>query len=172
MGASKTCNNAQRFSYWPGIFDWICALTADCLTCQNNKPKPKRRIEVPPDEWQSEAVPFRTIHIDHNGPLHPPSIRNLHCLLVIDAVSRFLVVYPVTNTGTQATIPAVQKCIHPFGIPDSIVHDRGTAFVNTEFVDWTKNRESHCDLEQHIRLGLTVKSKPRINIMPVISGTF
>ena len=46
MGAAKTYNNAKRFYYWPGMFDWICALTADCLTCQNNKPKPKHRNEV------------------------------------------------------------------------------------------------------------------------------
>ena len=47
-------------------------------------------------------------------------------------------VYPVTNTGSQATISAVEKWIHSFGIPQSIVHDRGTAFINTEFIDWTK----------------------------------
>ena len=138
MGAAKTYNNAKRFYYWPGMFDWICALTADCLTCQNNKPKPKQRNEVPLEEWQNETIPFRTIHIDHKGPLHPPSNRNLHCLLVIDAFSRFLMVYPVTNTGAQATISAVEKWIHSFGIPQSIVHDRGTAFINTEFINWTK----------------------------------
>ena len=120
------------------MFDWICALTADCLTCQNNKPKPKHRNEVPLEEWQNETIPFRTIHIDHKGHLHPTSNRNLHCLLVIDAFSRFLMVYPVTNTGAQATISAVEKWIHSFGIPQSIVHDRGTAFINTEFIIWTK----------------------------------
>ena len=138
MGAAKTYNNAKRFYYWPGMFDWICALTADCLTCQNNKPKPKHRNEVPLEEWQNETNPFRTIHIDHKGPLHPPSNRNLHCLLAIDAFSRFLMVYPVTNTGAQATISAVEKWIHSFGIPQYIVHDRGTAFINTEFINWTK----------------------------------
>ena len=35
MGASKTYANSKRFYYWPGMFDWICALTADCLTCLN-----------------------------------------------------------------------------------------------------------------------------------------
>ena len=45
MGASKTYANAKRFYYWPGMFDWICALTADFITCQNNKPKPKHRNE-------------------------------------------------------------------------------------------------------------------------------
>ena len=83
LGASKSYNNAKPFYYWPGMFDWICALTAVCLTCQNNKPKPKHRNEVPLEEWRNETTPFCTIHIDHNGPLHPPSNRNLHHLLVM-----------------------------------------------------------------------------------------
>ena len=108
IGASKTYANAKRFFYWPGMFDWICALTADCITCQNNKPKPKQRNEVPLEDWQNDTIPFRTVHIDHKGPLHPPSNRNLHCLLVIDAFSRFLMVYSVTNTSAQATFAAVE----------------------------------------------------------------
>ena len=85
MGAAKTYNNAMRFYYWPGMFDWIRALTAACLTCQNNKPKLKHRNEVPMEESQNETIAFRTLHIDHKGPLHTQSNRNLHCLLVIDA---------------------------------------------------------------------------------------
>ena len=135
MGASKTYSNAKRFRYWSGMFHWICALTADCLTCRNNKPKPKHRNEVPLEEWQKGTVSFR---FDHKGFLHPPSNQNLHCQLVVDAFSRFLMVYRVTNTGAQAVISAVEKWIHSFGISLSIVHDRGTAFINTEFINWTK----------------------------------
>ena len=47
-------------------------------------------------------------------------------------------VYPVTNIGAQATISVVEKWIHSSGIPQSVVHDRGTAFINTEFFNWTK----------------------------------
>ena len=138
MGASKTYNNAKRFYYGSGMFDWICAITADCLTCQNIKPKPKHRNEVPLQEWKNETTPFRTIHIDHKGPLHPPSNRNLLCLLVIDAFSRFLMVYPNTNTGAQATISVVEKWINSFRIRQSIVHDRGSAFINTDFINCKK----------------------------------
>ena len=138
MGAANTYDNAKRFYYWPGMFDWISALTADCLTCQSNKPKPKHRNEISLEEWQNEAVTFRTFHLNHKGPLHPPSNRNLHCLLVIDAFSRFVKVYPVTNTGAQATISAVEKRIHSCGIPQFIVNHRGTAFINTEFINWVK----------------------------------
>ena len=115
MGATKTYANANRFYYWPGMFDWICALTADCLTCQNYKPKPKHRNEVPLEEWQNETVPFRTIHIDHKGPIHPTGASNVHCLLIVDAFSRFLMVYPVRNTTSLATITAVKKWILSFG---------------------------------------------------------
>ena len=89
-------------------------------------------------KWQSETVPFRTFHIDHKGPLHAPSNRNLHCLLVIDAFSCFLMVYSVTNTGAQATRSVVEKWIYFFRIPQSIVHDRDTAFKNEDFNNWTK----------------------------------
>ena len=65
MGATKTYANAKRFYNLPGMFDWMCALTADCLTCQKIKPKPKHRNEVPLEEWQNETVPFLTVHIDH-----------------------------------------------------------------------------------------------------------
>ena len=37
MGTSKTYNNAKKFYYLPGMFDWMCALTADCLTCKSKK---------------------------------------------------------------------------------------------------------------------------------------
>ena len=101
------------------MIDWICALTAECLTCHNRKSKPKHRNKVHLEERQNETVPFRTIHIDPKGPHDPPSNRNLHCLLVIDAFCRFLflMVYPVTNTGAQATTSGVNKWIHSFGIP-------------------------------------------------------
>ena len=120
------------------MFYWICVLAADCFTRQNNKPKPKHRNENPLEEWQNETVHFRTIHIDHKGPFHPTSASNVHCLLFVDAFSQFSMVYPVRNTMALATTSAVEKGILSFEIPQSIIHDRGTAFINTEFVNWTK----------------------------------
>ena len=130
MGATKTYGNAKRFYYWPGMFDWICALTDDCLTCKNKKPKPKHRNEVPlarsstKFQKQNETVPFRTIHIDHKGPLHPTSAGNVPCLLIIDAISRFLMVYAVRNTTALATITAVEKS------PNTTAHIPTTPIFN------------------------------------------
>ena len=91
------------------MFDRRCALTADCLTCRNKKPKPKHGNEEPTEERQNETVLFPKIHIDHKGPVHPSSNRNLHFVLVIDAFSRFSMVYLAPNTGAQATITDVEE---------------------------------------------------------------
>ena len=130
IGATKTYANAKSFNYWPGMFHW--------KTCQNNKPKPKHRNEVPLEERQNERVTFCTIHINHKGPIHPTSASNVHCLLFIDAFSRFLMVYPVRNTTALATNTAAENWILSFGIPQSIIHDRGTAFIKTKFINRTK----------------------------------
>ena len=47
-------------------------------------------------------------------------------------------VYPVTNTGAQATISAVEKRTHSLKFPQSFVHGRSTAFINTVLINWTK----------------------------------
>ena len=47
-------------------------------------------------------------------------------------------VYPVTNTGAQAKIAAVENRMLHFGIPQSKKHGRGTVFLKTDFVNWTK----------------------------------
>ena len=65
-------------------------------------------------------------------------------------------VYPVTNTGAQATIAAVEKWILHFGIPQSVIHDRGTDFLSTDFVNWTKE------------LGITLQ--PRTAHLPWTNG--
>ena len=96
------------------------------------------------------------MHIDRKGPLHPPSNCNIYCLLVIYAFSRFLVVYPVINTSAQATIAAFEKRIHSFRIPQSIIHDRVSAFINTDFINWTKE------------LGITLR--PRTAYSPWTNG--
>ena len=65
-------------------------------------------------------------------------------------------VYPITDTGAQATISAVEKWIDSFKILQSIVHDRDSPFFNTEFINWTKE------------LGITLR--PRTEHSPWTNG--
>ena len=137
-GIFKTLENIRQYFFWPGRYKWIVYLIEDCIECQTNKTKRHDLHEAPLEQWgELETTPFKTIHIDHKGPLHPSS-NSTHCLVVVDAFSRFIGAYPVRNTGAQTTINALEKWITTYGIPQKIVHDNGSAFINSDFIKWTK----------------------------------
>ena len=138
MGASKTYNNAERFTTGLVCLIGYMHLLLTASHARKTNQNSNTGIKFHWKKRQNETSPFRTIHTDQKGPLYPPSNRNLHCPMVIEAFSRFLMVLPVTNTGAQATISAVEKWIYFFGTLQSIVHDRGIASIITDFINWTK----------------------------------
>ena len=91
------------------------------------------------EQWgELETTPFKTIHIAHKGPIYPSSNSNTHCYVVLDAFCQFLGAYPVTDTGAQTTINALGKKFTSYGIPQKIVDGNGSAFINSDFTNWTE----------------------------------
>ena len=166
MGAPVTYNNSKGFCYWSGMFDWICALTADCLTCQKNKPKPKHRNEVPLKNGKTRLF-FSRRFILTTKDLYT------HQVTATFIASWFLIHWCYTQLQTLErkllSLP-LRTWIHFFEIPQLIVHDWGTALIIINFINWTNTWASLCDLKQHTRLGLMAKLKPRINTLPVFGG--
>ena len=138
-GIFKTFENIRQYFFWPGRYKWIVNMIEDCIECQTNKTERNDLHEAPLIQWgELETTPFKTIHIDHKGPLRPSTNSNSPCLDVVDAFSRFLGAYPVRDTGTQTTINALEKWSSLYGIPWKIFHDNGSAFINRDFINWTK----------------------------------
>ena len=109
-GKDKTLSSIKRFFYWPGLYKWVSHFIANCLDCQKNKQKRKDLNEAPLEKWtETVPFPFHTVHIDHKGPINPPSNGNKHCLVVIDSFSRYIQVYPVSSTSASETISALEK---------------------------------------------------------------
>ena len=106
-----------------------------------------------------ETTPFKTKHIDHKGPLRPSSNLNTHCLVVVDAFPRFNGAYPVRDTGAQTTINAPEKWITSYGITQKIVHDNVSAFINNDFINWTKEFGITLSLTLPTPHGPTAESK-------------
>ena len=135
-GIFKTFESVRQNFFWPGRYKWIVHLIEDCIECQTSKSNCHDLHEAPLKQWvELETTPFKTIHIDHKGPLRPSSNSNNHCSVVVDAFSRFIGVYPVKDTSAQATITALEKWITFYGIPQEIIHDNGTAFINRDFIN-------------------------------------
>ena len=135
----KTFENIRKYFLWPGRYKWIVYLIEDCIECQTNNTKKYDLHKAPMQQWgELETTPLKTIHIDHKGPLRPSSNSNDHCLVAVVAFPRFLGVYTVRDTGTQTTINALEKWITSYGIPQKSVHDNGSAFKKSDFINWTK----------------------------------
>ena len=84
-----------------------------------------------------ETTPFHTIHIDHKGPFRPSSNGKHYCLVVVDSFSSYIQVYAVKSATSDETIKQMEKFITSFGIPQHIVHDNGTAFMSSDFENWS-----------------------------------
>ena len=139
LGIFKTSENIRQYLFSPGRYKWIVYLIEDCIDCQINKTKRHDLHKAPLKQWgELEKTLFKTIHIDHKGPLRPSSNSNTHYLVVVDAFSPFHGAYPVTDAGAQTTINALEKWITSYFIPQKIVHDNGSAFKNSDFINWTK----------------------------------
>ena len=152
------------------MFNWICAFTADCLTCHNNKPKPKRRNEVPLEEWQNETIPFRIFHIYHKGPLQPQSNRNLPCLFVIDAFSRFFMVTQLLTLLLRLqSLPSRNGSIHLESLNLLCMTEVRLSPIPNSLTG-QKSWELPYNPELRTRFGLMAKLKPRTNTSPVFGG--
>ena len=72
-------------------------------------------------QWgQLETISMKTIHLDYKGPFRPSSHGKNFCLVVIDAFSRYLQVYPCTHADSKETIKLLEEYITTFGIHNKL----------------------------------------------------
>ena len=90
-GKFKTFENIRLYFFWPGRYKWKVYLIEDGIECQTNKRKTHDLHEALLEQWgELETTPFKTIHINHKGPLRPSSISDTHCFVVVEVFLDFL----------------------------------------------------------------------------------
>jgi hypothetical protein len=111
------------------ITQFIC----QCPCCQVMS-RLKTLIKTHPFTCAS-CNPFESLHIDHIGPLPVDDKGNSHILVMIDAFSRWVELFPTWTTGAS-------ECIFQhfgrFGKPDVIHTDQGPAFRNELFSELSR----------------------------------
>lgn len=104
----------------------------NCLKCLSYS-APSGKTEGELYIYDKGTKPFDTLHIDHYGPLKKEKDGYTHIFIVIDAFTKFVVLYPVKSTVTKETIIALKQYFHHFGTCKRIVSDRGTSFTSKVF---------------------------------------
>ena len=74
--------------------------------------------------------PFEVLHLDHIGPLTKDVHGNEYILVIIDAFSRWVELFPNKSTTAVETALVMLNHIGRFGSPDVIHTDQGPAFYN------------------------------------------
>lgn len=131
MGMSKMKNVARSYFWWPGLGKDIENFVKTCKACAtlgNSPPK------VPLRPWKYPNSAWERIHIDFLGPFY-----DKHYLVIIDAYTKWLEVFPLTSTCSQTVITVLRSTFARFGLPLTLVSDNAKYFVSEEFSTFLRN---------------------------------
>ena len=99
-----------------------------CLPCQaaadKTQREPLKSVPLPEEPWSS-------LRVDLYGPV--PGSGGEYLLVVQCLYSRVPAVEKICSTGHKAVIPALDRIMSAFGIPDKLGSDDGPPFIGQEF---------------------------------------
>ncbi|XP_061570028.1 uncharacterized protein K02A2.6-like [Cololabis saira] len=130
MGMSKMKGLARSYIWWPGMDENIEREVQSCEECQKHQKSPPT---APLHPWEWPESPWSRIHVDYAGPFLGEMF-----LLIVDAHSKWMDIYPVKSPTSHATIEKLRQSFSVFGLPKMLVSDNGTCFTSAEFETFMK----------------------------------
>ena len=127
-GIVRIKNLARSYLWWPGLDRDIEEKVKSCQVCQLQSAAP---ATAPLHPWEWPEKLWSRIHIDHAGPFMGQLF-----LIVIDAYSEWIEVYPTSSTGTTATIEKLRQAFAIHGLPEMVVSDNGSGFASEEVANF------------------------------------
>lgn len=121
---------ARSYVWWPKLDSDLEHKVKQCNNCQTRQKLPP---VAPLHPWEWPNKPWSRLHIDYAGPFMGQMF-----LIIVDAHSKWMDVYPVHAATTKATIEKLRCAFATHGLPDIIVSDNGTCFTSMEFADFVK----------------------------------
>jgi len=116
---------------WPGMQKEIRLWARSCPGCQ--RAKISRHVTAPLSTFNPPERRFSSIHIDLVGPL-PPSQGHRYLFTVVDRYTRWMEVLIVPDITAESVARALHlEWIARYGVPDTVVTDRGRQFESRLF---------------------------------------
>ena len=127
-GGNATLRDIRRRFVWRGMAAQVKAFCRACVPCQRSKVY--RHVRAPLSPIPLPDHRFLALHLDLVGPL-PPSEGFTYLLTVVDRYSRWVEAIPLQSISAQSCATALLRhWIARFGVPASIVTDRGRQFTS------------------------------------------
>jgi hypothetical protein len=131
FGVEKTVAVLQKHFYWPKLRQDVSKYIRSCTACAIAKPTTKKQGLYTP--LPTPNKPWESISMDYMSGL-PSTKRGNDCVfVVVDRFSKMAIMAACKkNITTEATAKIFFECVWVhFGIPQTIVSDRDSRFLNT-----------------------------------------
>lgn len=136
-GVERMMENLKRLKkQWPRMRQHCREYIRKCPLCQKMKDI-KTVINASSFTTASYQVMSR-LNMDSIGPLPADSKGNEYILVIIDCFSRFVELYPIPSTEATYCAQALTAHIGRYGIPQYLMSDKGSQFVNEVIESLTK----------------------------------
>ncbi len=111
-----------------GLRRAVTKFVRDCPVCQLRTVL-NRRIKIHRFTTAS-YIPMEVLSSDTIGPVSKDSADNCYILVIIDCLTRFVELYPVSDTSALPCTRALLSHVCRYGTPMTIRSERRTQFVN------------------------------------------
>jgi hypothetical protein len=133
LGVNKTIKKIQNQFRWRNMKSDVKDYVKNCTSCQKNK-LTNRHVKQPLAITSTSSRPFEKIFLDIVGPLTTTLSGNTYILTMQDDLTKYSLGIPIldhqANTVAEAFVVHF-VCVH--GIPETILTDQGTVFLNRTF---------------------------------------
>jgi hypothetical protein len=149
FGVDRTYQRMQndpKLAEWPNMKDDVKAFVQQCALCQKLSAI-KQDVKTRPFTLACYS-PMSRIAIDTLGPLPETEKGYKYVIVIIDAFSRFVKLYPCQDVTALSAMQAILEWIGIFGCPEELVSDNGTQFSN-ELIDNLLELMNTRDLKIH-----------------------
>ncbi|UYV61734.1 K02A2.6-like [Cordylochernes scorpioides] len=134
IGINRMKSLARSSVWWPKMDSQIEEFVKECSPCMHHQTAPP--AENTP--WPRTNQPWQRVHVDHFY------FRGDCYLLVVDANSNWIEVFPARGTTSQENIKLLRECFARYGLPQCLVSDNGPPFNSIEFKEFLrKNNVYH-----------------------------
>lgn len=96
LGVVKSKSLARSYVWWPNLGNDI---KNTCKTCENCSPHKKSQNKAILNPWPCPNAVWERIHLNFLGPMF-----NKHFLVIVDAFSKWLEVFPMNSITTTHTL--------------------------------------------------------------------
>ena len=108
----------------------------DCITFQLNKPYPNQKQIAEKQDFKGQSLYFNhRVSFDTKGPISSSSEGNSKMMVIVDTFTHYVALNPVSHCKAYcAHATLYQHWIAKLGLPEILVTDNGTEFINNEII--------------------------------------